>query len=339
MQSNAKQTPLTCIGHTRPVVDLHFSSFTYTGDFFLISACKDSIPILRRGNTGDWVGSFQGHKGAVWSARLSRDATVSVTGSADFTAKCWNNLTGEITATLEHKHVVRCVDLTSDARCVLTAGYEKVVRMFDLRAPTEAVKVLTACDNEIKTALLDGEHGLVFAGDGNKLCVWDLRTSQQVSSRGFDADVTSLRFSWDRKHILCTEGKSVHFYNALTSALEKSYVTEIPTSTASLHPKNDRFVVGGSSDLWVRVYDWKTGEEKEVYKGHHGPIHCVSYSPDGHLYATGSEDGTVRLWQSEPGIAYGLWEKHKGATASEMKKAYFKLARDRHPDTSMDPNS
>lgn len=34
-----RQTPLTCSGHTRPVVDLAFSGVTPYG-YFLISACK-----------------------------------------------------------------------------------------------------------------------------------------------------------------------------------------------------------------------------------------------------------------------------------------------------------
>jgi len=65
-----------------------------------------------------------------------------------------------------------------------------------------------------------------------------------------------------------------------------------PVTSASLHPfLRDRFIAGSTNDPWVRVYDLDSGKEKEVYKGHHGPVLCASYSPDGEVYASGSEDG------------------------------------------------
>ena len=74
-------------------------------------------------------------------------------------------------------------------------------------------------------------------------------------------------------------------------------------SSVSIHPGFERLVAGGSSDPWVRIHDYESGNQLgissgggilllELIKGHHGPVHCVSYAPNGFLFATGSEVST-----------------------------------------------
>ncbi|KAG7261258.1 hypothetical protein CRUP_013821 [Coryphaenoides rupestris] len=251
-----RQTPLTCSGHTRPVVDLAFSGITPFG-YFLISACKDGKPMLRQGDTGDWIGTFLGHKGAVWGATLNTDATKAATAAADFTAKVWDAVTGAEVLTLAHKHIVK-----SDSNCLLTGGNDKLLRIYDLNKPEEAPQEIPGHTASIKKAL----------------------------------------WCHDDQHILsASEDRSVRL------DLIKTIDTPANIHSASLHPEKD-FVVAGGDDFKLYKYDYGTMEELESYKGHFGPVHSVRFSPDGELYASGSEDGTLRLWQTAVGKTYGLWK-------------------------------
>ncbi|KAJ4808739.1 Eukaryotic translation initiation factor 3 subunit I [Rhynchospora pubera] len=301
MEKKKVAVPLVCHGHSRPVVDLFYSPVTPDG-YFLISASKDSHPMLRNGEMGDWIGTFEGHKGAVWSCCLDTNALRAASGSADFSVKLWDALTGDVLHSFDHKHIVRACAFSEDTHLLLTGGFEKILRIYDLNRPDATPREIDKSPGSVRTVtwLHSDQTILSSCSDMGGVRLWDVRSGNIVQTLETKAPVTSAEVSQDGRYITTADGSSVKFWDANHFGLVKSYDMPCIVESASLEPKNgSRFITGGE-DMWVHLFDFYTGEEIACNKGHHGPVHCVRFSPVGESYASGSEDGTIRIWQLSP---------------------------------------
>jgi FOG: WD40 repeat len=333
--SNTRQIPLVCPGHTRPLAELQFlSPPNEPHRTFLVSACHDKMPMIRDAVSGDWIGTWAGHKGAVWSTKLDPQGYLAATASGDFTVKVWDAVTGKELFTFPHGHIVKTVDFSKDSKRLATGGHEGILRVFDLEKGAKATETVMEFPlhrrqggaaeggqkvNITKCLWLD-ETLVMAAGSDGKISVWNTAATAdttacvctlQVPAEVRDMEITE--FQNDKTILTVASGETVSFFQVergtdrmlLKGTLVRQHKMPIhfrEEGGASLHPeKGDRFVAGGS-DLWVRVFDFDSGKELECHRGHHGPIRCVRYSPDGKTYATGSEDGTIRIWKTDPRI-------------------------------------
>ncbi|KAI1260387.1 WD40-repeat-containing domain protein [Xylariaceae sp. FL1019] len=340
--------PLTCHGHSRPVPHISFSPLEGDGAYYLISACKDGNPMLRDGQTGDWIGTFIGHKGAVWQARLSPDASGAATASADFTAKIWDTHTGENTVTLQHDHIVRAVAYPpNSSEMVATGGMEKKLRIFDLSDTLEG-ETVTNGDRDthttipasagheigagihtksIKFIVWTKDPNILITASDNTLRWFSLPRRSLIKQQVLDGEIGSCEFCWiapelaehtdvgDGLPVLSVAaGKCLYFFGGLQATDPfKTVKLDYKVASVALDVKGRKYVVGEDNPAtWARVYRWDDGAEIDIHKGHHGPVWSIAYSPDGKLYATGSEDGTIKMWKNCEGF-YGLWRGGGGA--------------------------
>ena len=296
---------VTCHGHTRPIVNLHCSPETPDG-IFVASASKDGQPQLRDGATGDWIGTFQGHKGAVWSCVLNDSAFVAATGSADFSARVWNAVTGDEVCMFPHKHIVRTTAFergTSGAHRLMTGGAEKIVRLFDLRGGGDQDPMMTfgPAPDMIRKCMwsMDNRCILLSYLDEKGVDVIDL-ASGQIVQRIEDSPsgaVLSMEYTHCGKYLVTAVEHLVTIRDAATLQVKASFpIEDYCVEAASYCPERNLLVAGGS-DMWVHVYDATTGELLDNGRGHHGPVHCMSFSPRNDSFVSGSEDGTIRIWK------------------------------------------
>src|SRR5207244_2392102 len=81
------------------------------------------------------------------------------------------------------------------------------------------------------------------------------------------------------------------------------------------------FVAADLGRTTASIRDARTGETIRTLTGHSAEVLGVAYSPDGRLVATGSLDGTARLWVASTGKTVHVLRAHRGGVFAARFRA------------------
>jgi WD40 repeat protein len=170
---------------------------------------------------------------------------------------------------------------------------------------------------------------LGFSPDGTKLVRWgsdgrsleflspESTNATKVALEGFDEKTKGLEhggFSADWKMLFATDelGRVLIWEVATGKLLRRLQGPPPPISAGVISPHH--LAIGAQQENVVRLYDLQSGRESQLM-GHKGRVRGLAFTPDGTMLASGSVDGTIRLWNTANGQTLAILPGHMEETS------------------------
>ncbi|CBN79425.1 eukaryotic initiation factor eIF3 i subunit p36 [Ectocarpus siliculosus] len=262
--------PILLKGHERAITCVVYNN---DGDL-VFTAAKDQIPSLWYAKTGERIGTYQGHQGAVWDLSVSWDSTRMLSASADASARMWDVQTGRELVVYNHMGPVRSVSFAEGGQRFATVSdpftdspglisvfeapddvptdqLEKIACLeIDLPPKMKATKVVWGALNEkLIVAYADGTIRTFDPFDGTELEYAQVGTRQGRSSGVHSKDINRLCINKDRTLLLtCSKDYTSKLLDANTLQVLKTYKTDRPVNASVMHPTKEHVILGGGQD-------------------------------------------------------------------------------------------
>jgi translation initiation factor 3 subunit I len=312
--------PLLLKGHERSITDLKYNR---EGDLLWTTSKHPSFAVWYASN-GERLGTYDGHTGAVWSVDIDRHTERVITGSADNSARMWVAETGKEMYSWPHKAPVRSVNYAVGEKQFLSVtdqvlGYKPTVYVWDLaqRSNKPVIEFIGRNEAKLLQAMWSPQNDYIFtANEDGTIRVYDVRKNGEQLHVINEHTKAVMQISYSKDHLFfvsASKDGTAKLFDTQTFKCLKVYNTGRPVNTACISPLKEEVITGGgqsaesvtttrvdSSQFKVRFWHMIYEEELGSIAGHFGPVNVVSFSPDGEGFASGGEDGYIRLHHFDP---------------------------------------
>ena len=197
-----------------------------------------------------------------------------------------------------HEGSVNALSFNTDCTVLASGSYDKTVRFWDLRSNMrDPIQTLSQCQDSV-SSLCIVDHEVVVASVDNHVRTFDLRMGQVVSDY-LGASVTSVSISNDKKCFLasCMEN-AARLMDRTTGEMLNEYCGHRHEnySLQSCFSNDDAFVLSGSEDGLVYIWDLVEAKVVHTLSGHSRSVLTLAYSPSETMLVSGSSDGSILTW-------------------------------------------
>ncbi|MGA7324741.1 MAG: caspase family protein [Rhodomicrobium sp.] len=232
-----------------------------------------------------------------------------------------------------HMASIETLSFTSDGRQLISAGDDKVIRVWDI-VTGKTIRIIRGATGPGRmgminaVALSSDNKWLAAAGwTGNRIAdtgdvaggirIYDFPGGTQARLlQGHKGPVNSLAFSPDGKKIVSASDD----HTAMIWDLEDHHeplILEGHSDTVNLAAFLDHgaSVVTASDDMTLSLWNASTGKLLAKMPGHNAKVRALDVSPDGNI-ASGDQAGVIRLWDGSKGKPQKVFAKQETAVGS-----------------------
>ncbi|KAG5153751.1 hypothetical protein JHK82_011720 [Glycine max] len=124
--------------------------------------------------------------------------------------------------------------------------------------------------------------------------------------------------SSDSSFIACACGESIKIVDSATAAIRSTLGADSESFTALALSPDDRLLFSSGHSRQIKVWDLSTLKCVRSWKGHEGPVMCMTCHPSGGLLATGGADRKVLVWDVDGGYCTHYFKGHGGVVSCVM---------------------